>query len=610
MRPSGDLKVTSVTKMSGPLAEAHAAERRQVTLRRLRWAAALSFAPIAVSAVVNALVFSDRLAERLVTHAVQAAICAAIFVLAHGRLAEQRAILLAGGLLLGIGTSLFWSLSLSPRDLDVLVSPIACTMLASTLLFPWGARVQAIVSAYLAVGYFSVLASFALDPARLTNVLMGLTLGVVISVVGAWVLDRQRYATLVERERVATLADQRERLLEAGRELNGTLELSEVVQRIARHGQRLVGCDAASITLFDEGRQVFHTAALSGADPACSEELLGLEFPAVLARPFTDELVRRGTLEIPSGTPFDHAIEPITARFGFARTLYVAIQRDGRHLGFLNFSERPPARPFEEHRVRLAEGLAHQAAIALVNAQLVDELQTANRVKSEFLSTMSHELRTPLHVIMGYTEMVEDRDAEDWAVASAKIRGATRELLEMIEATLTLNRMESGKDGPMIDVVPVRQLWDELDGEFAALPRRPAVVLRWEPLDGVVLATDRRKLKTILKNLVGNALKFTTSGEVGVTCEVADDACVFRVRDTGVGISREHLPHIFEMFRQVDSSDRRSYGGVGLGLYIVRRLVEQLRGDIEVESEPGSGSTFTVTLPRTLASQPTLRVAS
>jgi len=583
--------------MSPSPTEAHASERHQVTLRRLRWAAALSFAPITVSAVVNSIVFwSDRLAERLATHVVQAGICAAVFVLAHGRRAEQRAILLAAGLLLGIGTSLFWSLSLSPRDLDVLVSPIACTMLASTLIFPWGARVQAIVSAYLAIGYFSV-ASFALDPARVPNVLISLTLGVAISVVGAWVLDRQRNATLVERERVTALADQRERLLEAGRELNGTLELSEVVQRIARIGRRLVGCDAASITLFHEARQVFRTAAISAAEPERYEEVLGIEFPEVLSRPFIDELVRRGALEIPGGTPFDATIEPITARFGLGRTLYVAIQRDGRHLGFLNFCERA-ATPFEEHRIRLAEGLAHQAAIALANAQLVDELQTANRVKSEFLSTMSHELRTPLHVIMGYTEMAEDRPTEEWAVASAKIRGATRELLEMIEATLTLNRMESGQDGPTIDLVPVRQLWEELDGEFAALPRRPAVDLRWEPVDGVV-ATDRRKLKTILKNLVGNALKFTTSGEVGVTCELVEGACVFRVRDSGVGIAREHLPHIFEMFRQVDSSDRRSYGGVGLGLYIVRRLVEQLKGEIDVESRLGAGSIFTVTLPRT-----------
>jgi len=580
-----------------------------VTLRRLRWAAALSIAPITISAVVNSIVFaSDRLAERLATHVVQAGICAVVFVLAHGRRAEQRAILLAAGLLLGIGTSLFWSLSLSPRDLDVLVSPIACTMLASTLIFPWGARVQAIVSAYLAVGYVSV-ASLALDPARLPNVLISLTLGVAISVVGAWVLDRQRNATLVERERVTALADQRERLLEAGRELNGTLELSEVVQRIARIGRRLVGCDAASITLFHEGRQVFRTAAISAADSQRYEEVLGIEFPEVLARPFIDELVRRGALEIPGGTPFDATIEPITARFGLGRTLYVPIQRDGRHLGFLNFSDRAPARPFEEHRIRLAEGLAHQAAIALANAQLVDELQTANRVKSEFLSTMSHELRTPLHVIMGYTEMADDRPAEEWAMASVKIRGATRELLEMIEATLTLNRMESGQDRPTIDLVLVRQLWEDLDGEFAALPRRPAVALRWEPVDGVV-ATDRRKLKTILKNLVGNALKFTTSGEVGVTCELVEGACVFRVRDTGVGIAREDLPHIFEMFRQVDSSDRRSYGGVGLGLYIVRRLVEQLKGEIGVESHPGSGSTFTVTLPSEAAAPRTLRAVS
>src|SRR5262249_14313437 len=107
-----------------------------------------------------------------------------------------------------------------------------------------------------------------------------------------------------------------------------------------------------------------------------------------------------------------------------------------------------------------------------------------------------------------------------------------------------------------------------------------------------------------------NALKFTTSGEVGVTCELVEGACVFRVHDTGVGIARDDLPHIFEMFRQVDSSDRRSYGGVGLGPYIARRLVGQLKGQAAGGSKLGSGSTFTVTFPRESTASSTLRAVS
>jgi len=115
----------------------------------------------------------------------------------------------------------------------------------------------------------------------------------------------------------------------------------------------------------------------------------------------------------------------------------------------------------------------------------------------------------------------------------------------------------------------------------------------------VVLFSDRRKLKIILKNLIGNALKFTQRGRVEVACRVEDAQCVLTVSDTGIGIAPEHLTSVFEPFRQVDGSDRRSYGGVGLGLHIVQRLCGQLGAQVAVNSEPGHGSTFTIRLPLT-----------
>src|SRR6185369_3271346 len=187
-------------------------------------------------------------------------------------------------------------------------------------------------------------------------------------------------------------------------------------------------------------------------------------------------------------------------------------------------------------------------------------------------------------------------DPEHRAVLG-RMRQSSLELLEMIEATLNLNRLATGQDLPQLEPLALASLWDDLRTEFAALPRTADVALRWEPVGATVLTTDRRKLKMVLKNLVGNALKFTSSGEIVVACTLEADAAALTVRDTGIGIPPEHLPHIFEMFRQVDSSDRRSYGGAGLGLYIVRQLIEQLGGTIDVTSTPGAGSTFTVRLP-------------
>jgi signal transduction histidine kinase len=178
-----------------------------------------------------------------------------------------------------------------------------------------------------------------------------------------------------------------------------------------------------------------------------------------------------------------------------------------------------------------------------------------------------------------------------------RVRHTSLELLEMINATLDLSRIASGKDIPRTERVELRGLWATLSAEFAAMPRTGDVVVRWHDPGDTALVTDQRKLARIMKNLVGNALKFTATGEVTIACAVSAGAGTITVRDTGIGIPKEGLPFIFEMFRQVDSSDSRSYSGAGLGLYIVQRLVTQLGGSVDVESTVGRGSMFRVTLP-------------
>jgi signal transduction histidine kinase len=577
---------------------AYVEERRRLVLSRVKLACALGLALLGVSAAVNSVAFlHDRLWEHLATHAVQVAICSLVWTLARCRWAERFAVALAVGIAVGLGTTLFWSFRLSAADLDVLVGPLTIVMVLPTLLFPWGVGPQILVSLYLTAGYLALLPWEGLGATRVANVMISLSLGVVASVIGAWVIDRQRRATFSERERVESLAREREMLVEAGRELNSAVELPELVDRIASLSRGLVGSEVASLTLLDPQRNALRVAAISGDWPEQDDDILGVEFSFADGDPFLAQLVRRRSLQIPGGTAFDGLQVSLLERFGIARTLYVALVRDGALLGFLNFGQRSLEPAFGDRHVRLAEGLAVQAAVALVSARLVDDLQRANHIKTEFVSTMSHELRTPLHVIMGYTDMLEDATPEERGRMIERVRGSGRELLELIDATLNLNRLENGRDEPTFAPLAVRELCEDLRVEFGALPRRPGVTLRWHAVDGIVLLTDRRKLKIVLKNLVANALKFTTRGTVDVRCSADAEHCTFTVSDTGCGIDPEHLPFIFEMFRQIDSSDKRSYGGVGLGLYIARRVVGQLGGTVTADSTVGSGSTFTVTLP-------------
>jgi signal transduction histidine kinase len=323
-----------------------------------------------------------------------------------------------------------------------------------------------------------------------------------------------------------------------------------------------------------------------------------LRVPSGPATPLVARLARDELVQVTAATAEHPVVARLLAYYQFGVSLCVPLRRGGEMIGIQSAGYRTRTAPFTAAQERIARGIAQLASMALTNAQLVEELERASRLKSEFVSTMSHELRTPLNVILGYTDMLADmRPTDGQQRLLARVRHSSLELLEMIDATLNLNRIAAGKDAPTYEPVSLPTLWDELSSEFAALPRRSAATLRWEPPPSDRLRTDRRKLKMILKNLVGNALKFTPAGEVAVSCATAQGVCTFVVRDTGIGIPAEHLPHVFDMFRQVDSSDARSFSGAGLGLYIVRQLVDQLHGEVTVESEPGRGSTFRVALP-------------
>jgi signal transduction histidine kinase len=233
-------------------------------------------------------------------------------------------------------------------------------------------------------------------------------------------------------------------------------------------------------------------------------------------------------------------------------------------------------------------------------AHLLEELERANRLKSEFVSTMSHELRTPLNVILGFSQMARDANlsGEEREDCLARIEVAGAELLGLIESTLEIGKIEAGRDEVRLEAVPLLPWWADLGQACARLPRSAAVSLQWKAdVAPVSLVTDSRKLTVVIRNLVGNALKFTERGWVRAELRLDSRTLILSVSDTGIGIRPEDHRAIFEMFRQADQSDTRRFGGTGLGLYIVRRFIQQLGGTIELESAPGSGSTFTVRLP-------------
>lgn len=238
------------------------------------------------------------------------------------------------------------------------------------------------------------------------------------------------------------------------------------------------------------------------------------------------------------------------------------------------------------------------------------ELERANRVKAEFLNVVSHELRTPLTAIIGYTGIVCDstfggiNQAQENALR--RTLRCAQELLAMITSILEATKIESGQVQVESHEIKLGNFLDEFRSAYRN-PFDKELILRWDYPPGLpMIKIDSEKLRQILGNLIDNAIKFTEKGHVTISARCLSEAKLleFQVADTGVGIPKEAQPDIFGMFRQLDGSATRVHGGVGLGLHIVKTFTEMLGGKVDVESEQGNGSIFTVTIPFSPVSGP------
>lgn len=230
-------------------------------------------------------------------------------------------------------------------------------------------------------------------------------------------------------------------------------------------------------------------------------------------------------------------------------------------------------------------------------AKLVAE--QANRQKSTFLNIMSHELRTPLTVILGYLPVLKNKDntlpPEAIAQLAQDMDISGQHLLEMINDLLDISKIEAGQMTISLEELHCQPLITEIIRKFDYQAQQKGIELLSES-DDFTFQVDLRHLKQILINLIGNALKFTHQGSITISAKRDKNFVSFGITDTGIGIAESELPFIFDTFRQVDESSTRKVGGSGLGLAITKRLVELHGGTIEVDSAPGSGTTFTFTI--------------
>ena len=400
------------------------------------------------------------------------------------------------------------------------------------------------------------------------------------------------------RERLAAEVRRSGALFEVARTLSSSLEEPELQARLNGTVREQLQADWTGIFQVEPERRTFRLVAVT--DPEAAAGDVGrLELP-LAGWKAAERLGTEAVIVVP-GSEARQTPAQFTSGKELGLLVLAALYRERVLVGFLAVGwARPPQQL--QIAVELLSGIAQHATVVMRNARLLEEVRQASAMKSEFVGAISHELRSPLNVMLGYFEMLLDGGLggalhPEQAKAVERARRYAIALNEMITSLLDLNRLEAGRlplDRARVDLA---QLLSQIIRELPENWRHPAVELKTAVGYGLPpVETDPGKLKTVIRNLLHNALKFTHEGSVTLAARVTRaGALSISVTDTGRGIPPEAMGYIFDMFRQVPGAGG---GGVGLGLHLVRRLLDVLGGSITVESQVGRGSCFTITLPQ------------
>jgi signal transduction histidine kinase/ActR/RegA family two-component response regulator len=398
-------------------------------------------------------------------------------------------------------------------------------------------------------------------------------------------------------------------LAEASRVLAGSLDYEATFKSMARVAVPYLADYVVVDVLDKEGRLrrlgAAHAdpsvePALAAAPPFSFEPGVESSLAAVVERG-DPTLVREVTDEWLAARPRD-AEHLGAASLHPTSLMLVPLRARGRGLGTVCFALTQSGRRYALADLAIAEDLAQRAALAADNARLYREAQDASRAKDEFLAVLSHELRTPLTPVLGWVRMLRTGTLKPEAAGRAleTVERNTRLQVQLVEDLLDVSRIITGK--LRLDFRPVA-LADVVDAALEAVAGAAAqkgiTLTRNVAPDVPIVEADPNRLQQVLGNLLSNAVKFTPEGgSVGVTLVPAGPHVRLAVTDTGEGLLPEIVPHIFDRFRQADSTITRQYGGLGLGLAIVRHIVELHGGSVQASSEgSGLGTTMTVLLP-------------